>query len=197
MRLCAIILAVGFILIPCSGEAAMKEMTNDSLKKVEGDNSGTSSYQEKYPAKDAMDVSPQKSEFPKFETEMRSLKQSRNYIKFLLLLNKLEKISKKKNHEEILDSKYFLALCSDIAHVSQHCRKNLTTLETTVENYKMKELVSAKSRLFAKVTTFYDCLYDYQSGKGASPDLKELISEIRFGQDFFETEYSKLRSSKY
>jgi len=196
MRLCMIILAVGLILIPCSGETDMKEMTNDSLKSVEA-NSDASSLQEKYPAKEVMDVSLQKSEFSKFETEIRSLKQSRNYIKFLLLLNKLEKISKKKNYEEILDSKYFLDLCSNIANLSQHCRKNLTELETTVEHYKMKELVSTQRGLFAKVNTFYDCLSDYQRGKGASPDLKELIAEIRFGQDFFETEYNKLRSSKY
>jgi len=196
MRWCVIILAVGFILIPCSGEAAMEEMTNDSLKQVES-TSSTFFYQEKYPVKDAMDVSPQKSEFSKFETEIRSLKQSHNYTKFLLLLNKLEKISKKRNYEEILDSTYFLALCFNIASVSQHCRKNLTALETTFENYKMKELVSTQRKLFTKVSTFCDCLSDYQSGKGASPDLKKLIAEIRFEQDSFETEYNKLRSSKY
>jgi len=196
MRLCAIILAVGFILIPCSGEAAMKEMTNDSLKRVEG-NPNTSSYQEKYPATGAMDVSPQKIRFPKFEAEIRSLKQNHNYIKFLLLLNKLEKISKKQNYEEILESKYFLTLCSNIVNVSQHCRKNLSALETSVGDHKMKELVNTQRRLFTKVTTFYDCLSDYQNGKGVSPDLKELIAEIRFGQDFFETEYNKLKSSKY
>lgn len=196
MRLCTVILAVGLILTPCSGETDMEEMTNDSLKWVEA-NSNASSLQEKYPAKEVMDVSPKKSEFFKFETEIRSLKQSRNYIKFLFLLNKLEKISKKKNYEEILNSRYFLNLCSNIANLSQHCRENLTELETTVEHYKMRELVSTQRELFAKANTFYDCLFDYQSGKGASPDLKELIAEIRFGQDFFETEYNKLRSSKY
>ena len=195
MRACAIILAAGFILIPFLGEAAMKEMTNDSLKQVESNS--VASYPETYPIKDKMDVSLQEREFSKFETELSSLKQNRNYIKFLLLLNKLEKISKKKNYEEILNSKYFLDLCSEMANLSQHCMENLTVMENTVDHYKMKELVKTQRRLFTKVNIFYDCLSDYQSGKGALPDLRELIFEIRFGQDFFETEYGKLRSSKY
>ncbi len=195
MRLCAIILAAGFILGPCAGETAMKEMTNDSLGQVES-SSGISSHQETYPIDGTMDVSPQKSEFSRIETEISSLKQNRTYIKFLLFLDKLDKISTKKDYENILNSKYFLDLCSNMANLSQHCGENLTTLETTVDDHQMKELVKTQRSVFAKVNTFYDRLSDYQRGKDVLPDLKELIAEIRFGQDFFETEYGKLRSSK-
>ncbi|MFO7559417.1 MAG: hypothetical protein R6X10_11360 [Desulfobacterales bacterium] len=195
MRWCVIILATGFILIPCAGETAMKEMTNDSLGQVES-SSGITSYPKTYPINDTLDVSPQKIEFSRFETEISSLKQNRTYMKFLLLLEELEKISKKKDYENILNSKYFLELSSNMANLSQHCGEKLTTLETTVDDHQMKELMKTQRIVFAKVNTFYDCLSDYQGGKDVLADLKKLIAEIRFGQNFFETEYSKLRSSK-
>jgi hypothetical protein len=196
MRLRTIIMVVGFILFPFSGESAMEEMTNDSLKQVEG-NSRLSTFPDRNSEKDIMDVDQKESEFSRFESEIMSLRNSRDYIRFLLLLNKLEKISKKENYEEVMDSKYFLILCSNMVNFSKHCHEHLTTLETTVADYKMKELVRSHCKLFVKINHFYQCVSNYQSGKGESPDLKELIAEIRFGQDFFEAEFNKLKSLKY
>jgi len=195
-RLFTIIAAVGFALIPFPGKAAMEKMTNDSLKKVESD-SRLSSLPDAYSEKNLAGAPSHRSEFSRFESEITTLRQSQSYVKLFLLLNKLEKISKKRNYEEIVASAYFLALCSNIADFSRNCRNNLSALEATIEDYQMKELLKAHCKLFMRITYFYQCVFDHQNGKGKLPDLKELVDEIRFRQDFFETEYNKIKSLNY
>jgi hypothetical protein len=194
-----IILSV-FFLSFYSRSAAMEPMNDHSMQKVKGD-SGIP-HENKYAngiedetAVNHTDDANYDGAHPKDlsddSQEIQTLKQHNDYFKFLLLLNKLEKISERRNYGKVTYSKEFLALCARTANVFKAYCKDPQVLQNQDEKENTRTLVNARKELLKELTLFYNRIAQHQKEKRTPPDLKKLVTHIRSRQHVFETEYAR------
>lgn len=202
LKLGLMVLVIGLVGFPCSGTAAMKALTNDSLHSVQGDSriSGNNDYPATgHPSpihKDGtVGGAPCEDELKIFDTVVRNFEQSHEYTRFSLLVQKLEAItSGQQHHRQWLESTEGFTLCFSMASVARKCGKHLSMIEKTIENEGLKRLLETRRNVLSSAVSFYDSLCGYRQGNSPMPDPAMLVSSIKSGQSAFESEYAGFKT---